>query len=70
MWLDALTNYLTHLGFPKKLKFQDCSEMVHIIGKDITKFHCIYWPAFLNSANLPLPKLVHSHGHWLKDNVI
>ena len=47
----------------------EVSEMVHVIGKDITKFHCIYWPAFLYAANLPFPKLVINHGHWLKNKV-
>lgn len=44
------------------------SNSVHIIGKDIAKFHCIYWPFFLSKAKLPLPKEVVSHGHWLKDH--
>ena len=43
--------------------------MTHIIGKDIAKFHCIYWTAFLRAAGFDFPKLVMSHGHWLKDKM-
>lgn len=57
VWLDALANYL------------DLSEMtvpdVHVIGKDILKFHAVYWPAFLIAAGLPLPKTILTHGHWI-----
>ena len=42
--------------------------MIHILGKDIAKFHCIYWPAFLKAADMSMPKRVLHHGHWLKDN--
>ena len=65
VWVDALTNYLTGTGFPdvesesfKKYWPAD----VHVIGKDISRFHAIYWPAFLMSAKLPLPKRVMVHG--------
>src|SRR6185312_4181019 len=65
VWVDALTNYLTGTGFPdvdsesfKKYWPAD----VHVIGKDISRFHAIYWPAFLISAKLPLPKRVMIHG--------
>ncbi|GAA5225562.1 methionine--tRNA ligase [Paeniglutamicibacter antarcticus] len=65
VWVDALTNYLTGAGFPdidsesfKKYWPAD----VHVIGKDISRFHAIYWPAFLMSAKLPLPKRVMIHG--------
>ncbi len=67
VWLDALVNYLTVLGYPEKDVSQDVSQMVHVVGKDIAKFHCIYWTAFLSAAGLPLPRLVLNHGHWLKD---
>jgi len=67
VWVDALTNYLTGLGFP-----DDTAEMrdfwpadLHLIGKDIVRFHTIYWPAFLMSADLPLPKAVFGHGFLL-----
>lgn len=65
VWLDALTNYITATGYPdegadKYKKFWPADY--HVIGKDIIRFHCIYWPAFLMSANLPLPKTVFAHG--------
>jgi len=68
VWLDALVNYLTVAGYPEI--GLGTTEFIHIIGKDIAKFHCYYWPAFLLGANLPLPSLVKHHGHWLKDKVI
>ena len=67
VWVDALANYLTGLGFP-----DDTEEMrtwwpadLHLIGKDIVRFHTVYWPAFLMSAGLPLPKQVFGHGFLL-----
>ncbi len=64
VWVDALTNYITATGFPDmsnpKARFWPASA--HVIGKDITRFHAIYWPAFLMSADLPLPKQVVVHG--------
>jgi methionyl-tRNA synthetase len=64
VWVDALTNYLTATGFPDpdapRKNFWPAD--VHVIGKDITRFHAIYWPAFLMSAGLPLPKQVIVHG--------
>ncbi|MDX1568183.1 MAG: methionine--tRNA ligase, partial [Longimicrobiales bacterium] len=62
VWLDALTNYLSATGFPDDGYEEYWPADVHVIGKDITRFHCIYWPAFLMSAGLPLPKLVWVHG--------
>ncbi len=67
VWLDALTNYLTGVGYPdggeafERYWPADC----HLIGKDVVRFHAVYWPAFLLSAGLPLPKLVYGHGHLL-----
>jgi methionyl-tRNA synthetase len=62
VWIDALTNYLAAAGFPDgdyaRLWPADC----HVIGKDITRFHCIYWPAMLLSAGLELPRSVWAHG--------
>lgn len=60
VWVDALTNYLTGLGYPKKegnfgKYWSEGGERVHMIGKDIVRFHSVYWPAFLMSADLPLP---------------
>ena len=67
VWFDALTNYLTGAGFP-----DDAEAMakwwpadLHVIGKNITRFHCLYWPAMLMSAGLPLPKQVFAHGFML-----
>lgn len=70
VWLDALVNYLTVLGYPAQSSNLDneIRETTHIIGKDIAKFHCIYYPFFLLGAGLALPNRVLSHGHWLKDN--
>ena len=65
VWLDALTNYITALGYPD-VKYDDFQKFwpanVHIIGKDILRFHAVYWPAFLMSAGLPLPKRIFVHG--------
>jgi methionyl-tRNA synthetase len=67
VWVDALTTYLSGLGYPNNesdySKFWPAN--VHIIGKDIVRFHAVYWPAFLMSADLPLPKQVFGHGFIL-----
>ena len=63
VWVDALTNYITATGFPDdgpRAKFWPADA--HVIGKDITRFHAIYWPAFLMSAGLPLPRQIVVHG--------
>ena len=70
VWLDALTNYLSAIDYPnidtdKYKNFWPAS--VHIIGKDILRFHAVYWPAFLLAANLPLPKTIYGHG-WILSN--
>jgi len=66
VWIDALTNYLSALGFPdmeaEDMRFWPAS--VHLIGKDILRFHAIYWPAMLMAADLPLPQRVFAHGWW------
>ena len=67
VWLDALTNYISALGYPNTKsdlfkKFWPAS--VHLIGKDILRFHAIYWPAFLMAANIKLPKKIYGHG-WI-----
>ena len=70
VWLDALTNYLSALNFPDEndKRFKNFWPAdVHIIGKDILRFHAVYWPAFLLAANLPLPKRVFGHGWILSD---
>jgi methionyl-tRNA synthetase len=66
VWLDALTNYLTGVGYPNDTDLwrRFWPADVHIIGKDVVRFHAVYWPAFLMSAGLPLPKQVFGHG-WL-----
>ena len=70
VWLDALTNYLSALNFPnnnnKKYKNFWPAD-IHIIGKDILRFHAIYWPAFLMAAKIPPPKRVYGHGWILSD---
>ncbi|MEW9853851.1 methionine--tRNA ligase [Novosphingobium sp. M1R2S20] len=67
VWVDALTNYITGLGFPDETG--DYAKWwpadLHLIGKDIVRFHAVYWPAFLMSAGLPLPKQVFGHGFLL-----
>ena len=71
VWLDALTNYLSALDFPdiKNKKYNNFWPAdIHIIGKDILRFHAIYWPAFLMAANLPLPKKIFGHGWILSDD--
>jgi methionyl-tRNA synthetase len=71
VWVDALTNYLTGLGYPDMdgdmAKFWPAS--LHLIGKDIVRFHTVYWPAFLMSADLPLPQKVFGHGFLLNRGV-
>jgi methionyl-tRNA synthetase len=64
VWVDALTNYITSTGFPDAAapRAHFWPAAAHVIGKDITRFHAIYWPAFLLSARLPLPKQVVVHG--------
>lgn len=67
VWLDALTNYITALGYgsdDETLYNKFWPADVHLIGKDITRFHTIYWPAFLMSLDLPLPEKVYCHG-WV-----
>ena len=67
VWLDALSNYITALGYGSddtKLYDKFWPADVHMIGKEIVRFHCVYWPAFLLAAGLPLPKGIFAHG-WL-----
>ncbi len=70
VWLDALTNYLSALGFGSdddSLFQRYWPAQLHLVGKDILRFHCVYWPAFLMSAGLPLPEKVFGHGWWMRD---
>jgi methionyl-tRNA synthetase len=67
VWLDALANYITALGYGSedtKLYEKYWPADLHMIGKEIVRFHCVYWPAFLMAAGLPLPKRIVAHG-WL-----
>lgn len=68
VWLDALMNYLSALGYGlKEEKMNFWPAHMHFVGKDILRFHAIYWPAFLMSLELPLPKFIAAHGWWTKD---
>ncbi len=78
VWLDALANYITALGFGAggageteddlyQTFWQGDGVRLHLVGKDILRFHAVYWPAFLMSAGLPLPSKVWAHGWWLRD---
>lgn len=68
VWIDALTNYLTALDWPEEgenyATFWEQGDVTHVVGKDILRFHAVYWPAFLMAADLPLPKQVIAHGWW------
>jgi methionyl-tRNA synthetase len=81
VWLDALTNYVSALGFGRERDgggeagngelyrtfWEGGDTRLHMVGKDILRFHAVYWPAFLMSAGLPLPTTVWAHGWWLRD---
>ena len=67
VWLDALTNYITSIGYPDT-EHNDFSTfwptVLHVVGKDILRFHAVYWPAFLMAAGLAPPRRVYAHGWW------
>ncbi len=71
VWLDALTNYITALGYPddkaELWRFWQSAERLHLVGKDILRFHAIYWPAFLMAAGLNPPSRVFAHGWWTNE---
>jgi|CXWL01.1.fsa_nt_gi methionyl-tRNA synthetase len=78
VWLDALTNYISALGYGashdqldgelyERFWADPTATRLHLVGKDILRFHAVYWPAFLLAAGLPLPSTVWSHGWWLRD---
>jgi methionyl-tRNA synthetase len=71
VWVDALVNYITYAGYPRWTPGTEhlggWPADVHVIGKDISRFHCVYWPALLMALDLPLPKRILAHGHWLMD---
>lgn len=69
VWLDALTNYLTAIKYPDTdsaefKKYWVDGKVTHVVGKDIIRFHAVYWPAFLMAANLPCPAQIIAHGWW------
>ncbi len=69
VWFDALSNYITALGYggDRKLYSRFWPADLHLVGKDILRFHAVYWPAFLMAAGEPLPKRIVAHGWWLRD---
>ena len=69
VWIDALTNYLTVLGYPNDMKtvHQFWPHSLHLVGKDILRFHAVYWPALLMAAQLPPPSRIFAHGWWMHD---
>ena len=69
VWLDALVNYVTALGLGSHdmSLYERYWPGIHVIGKDILRFHAVYWPAFLMSAGLPVPRQIVGHGWWLRD---
>jgi len=72
VWMDALTNYISALGFGSAddaLFRNYWPADIHLVGKDIVRFHAVYWPAFLMAAGVELPKRVVGHGFWLRDQV-
>ena len=71
VWIDALVNYLTSLGYPNldEDNYNYWKNCVHFIGKDILKFHAVYWPAMLMALDLPLPKTIFAHGWWTNEGM-
>ena len=69
VWLDALTNYMTAVGYENDTARYEhrWPADLHMVGKDILRFHAVYWPAFLLAAELPLPKRVFAHGWWTNE---
>src|SRR5207249_5873772 len=69
VWVDALANYLTGIGYPDdRASFERYwPANLHLVGKEIIRFHCLYWPALLLSAGFPLPRRVFAHGWLTKD---
>jgi methionyl-tRNA synthetase len=69
VWLDALTNYITAIGYGNEerasIGFEKYWPATHLVGKDILRFHTVYWFSFLHAAGLPLPRGVFAHGMWL-----
>lgn len=65
VWFDALINYITNVGWPDKDEFKWWRNAEHLIGKDIVKTHCIYWPIMLHALDIELPERVSVHGYWV-----
>jgi methionyl-tRNA synthetase len=70
VWFDALTNYITAIGFgneaqERAIGFEKFWPALHLVGKDILRFHAVYWPAFLMAAGLPQPRAIVAHGMWI-----
>lgn len=73
VWFDALTNYITAIGFgneerEREVGFEKFWPALHLVGKDILRFHAVYWPAFLLAAGVALPRAIVAHGMWLDPN--
>lgn len=66
VWIDALSNYITHLGYPETQEQMEClwPAQLHLVGKEIMRFHALVWPALLMALDLPLPKQIYGHG-WI-----
>lgn len=67
VWMDALLNYLSYSGYPLSHSHLWPAD-VHVIGKDIIRFHAVYWPAILLALDLPLPRQILAHAHWTMGN--
>jgi methionyl-tRNA synthetase len=71
VWIDALANYISALGYPNTNNDSQFAKFwpaaLHVVGKDIIRFHAVYWIAMLMAADLPLPKRLFAHGWWTKD---
>jgi methionyl-tRNA synthetase len=73
VWFDALTNYITAIGFgneerERAVGFEKFWPALHLVGKDILRFHAVYWPAFLLAAGIELPRAIVAHGMWVDPN--
>ncbi|WP_394951770.1 methionine--tRNA ligase [uncultured Helicobacter sp.] len=69
VWLDALISYISAIGYESAMRMDLWENATHIVGKDILRFHAVYWPAFLMSLGLPLPRKIYAHGWWTRDGV-
>ena len=68
VWVDALMNYISALGYPESDNFNKFwPASLHVVGKDILRFHAVYWPAILMAADIPIPKRLFAHGWWTND---